>query len=357
MINRRISRRSLVAGSLAAPIAASLPLGVRLAGAQDAIVATMVTDTAGLGDQNFNDLANLGGTTAAEEFGIEWRVIESIDATAYIPNLTAGAEQGDLTIGVGFLLTEAITAVAQQFPDHNFQLIDAVSEEPNVQSVLFREQEASFLIGVVSGLMTQTNQLGIVGGQRIPPVIRYEVGFIAGVQSVNPDATVNVNYADSFSDPALGKELALAQFNQGADIVFPIAGLTGVGCYEAVRELGNEGEQWVLGADTDQSHLAPGYQLAVAQKGVDFAVYRACEQVVAGEFEPGINDLGLAEGGVSLQTPEDHVPDDVLNIAAAYEEMILDGTLVVPTTDDELAAFEAPEMPEGVGTPDATPSA
>lgn len=357
MVNARISRRSLVAASLAAPVVASLPFAVRLTGAQDAPVVTMVTDTAGLGDQNFNDLANRGGTQAAEEFGIEWRVIESIDATAYVPNLTAGAEQGDLTVAVGFLLTDAIGEVAPQFPDDYFLLIDATSDASNVQSVLFKEQEAAFLVGVVSGLMTQTNLIGVVGGQRIPPVIRYEVGFKAGIQAVNPEAEFTISYADSFSDPALGQELAIAQFNQGADIVFPIAGQTGIGVYTAVQELGNLGEQWVLGADTDQDHLAPGFQLAVAQKGVDTAVLLACQQLVDGNFETGIRNLGLAEGGVSLQTPGDRVPEDILAMAMAYEEMILDGSLVVPTTDEEYEAWEAPEMPEAGASPAATPAA
>src|SRR3954453_22383962 len=120
----RMNRRRLVGTSLAIPALAVLPLSVRRALAQGKISVTMVTDTAGLGDQNFNDLADKGGKQAASEFGIEWKVIESQDASQYVPNLTAGAEQSDLSVGVGFLLTDAITAVATQYPDKKFLLID-----------------------------------------------------------------------------------------------------------------------------------------------------------------------------------------------------------------------------------------
>jgi basic membrane protein A len=352
----RLNRRRLIGASLAIPAMAALPVGFRSALAQDSITATMVTDTAGLGDQNFNDLADRGGKKAAADFGIEWRVIESQDASQYVPNLTAGAEQGQLTLGIGFLLTEAITAVAQQFPDGKFLLIDSVSEAPNVRSVIFKEQEAAYLVGVVAGLSTKTNKIGLVGGQKIPPVIRYQVGFQAGVKSVNEAADVLISYADSFDNVQLGKELSLAQYNEGADIVFPVAGRTGIGSYEAVKEKG-EGF-WVLGADTDQDHLAPGYQLCVAQKGVDTAVYDTIQLVVEDSFEGGANNLGLKEGFVALTTPGDRVDPEILSIARGYEAAIIDGTIVPPTTEEEFATFAVPPQPSPVpvGTPEGTPT-
>ena len=219
----RLTRRPLLAALAAAPFAGALAR-VPGASAQDPIVVTMVTDTAGLGDQNFNDLAKAGLDRAVEELGVDGKVIESRDAAAYIPNLTQAAEQGQLTVGVGFLLTEAITEVAEQYPDHSFMLIDSVSEAPNVSSVTFKEQEGAFLAGVLAALMTKSNKLGVVGGIKIPPVVRYAVGFEAGAKSVNPDIDVVVAYADTFDDPALGKELTLAQYNQGVDIAFPVAG-------------------------------------------------------------------------------------------------------------------------------------
>lgn len=353
-----LSRRSLVKASAAAGVVATVPFGLHSASAQDAVTVTMVTDTAGLGDQNFNDLANKGGTEAAEEFGINWSVLESADGTAYEPNLIAGAEAGPLTVAVGFLLTDAVTSVAGQYPDVNFQLIDSVAEVDNVQSVLFKEDQIGYLAGVAAGLTTKSNKLGIVGGQRIPPVIRYEVGFVAGVKSVNADAEVIINYTDTFGDQALGKDTAAAQFNAGADIVFPIAGFTGTGAYLAAAELNKPGEVWVVGVDAAQDHLAPGYELIVAQKGVDFAVKTACQQIVEGNFATGVITFDLASGGVGMVFYEGRTAVETDDLVRGYQQAIIDGTIVSPTTDEELAAFVVPEQPAPIpATPEATPAA
>ena len=350
----RLTRRAFVGAAVAAPALAALPISLQSIGAQDAgFIVTMVTDTAGLGDQNFNDLANGGGTLAATDFGIEWKVIESVDIPSYVPNLSAGAEQGPLTVGVGFLLTDAVGAVAAQYPDAHFAIIDAAVDAPNVQSVLYKEQDPSFLAGVAAGLMTQTNKIGIIGGQRIPPVIRYEVGFRAGVEAVNPDAEIIIAYADSFADPDKGKEFALAQFADGADFVLPIAGLTGVGAYTAVAELGNLGSQWVIGADVTQEQNAPGYEAFVIRKGVDTGVYQAIEQEVNGAFVSGINVLGIAEGGVGFEDPNGRVPAEVQAQVDEWQAQILDGSLVVPSTDEEYEAFSV----GGVASPEASPAA
>ncbi|MDF3017223.1 MAG: basic rane lipoprotein [Thermomicrobiales bacterium] len=344
-----LKRRRLLAAMALAPVAGMMTR-VPTALAQDPIVVTMVTDTAGLGDQNFNDLAKRGLDQAVEELGVQGEVIESRDAASYIPNLTQAAEQSALAVGVGFLLTEAVTEVANQYPDKNFLLIDSLSEAPNVQGVLFRENEGAFLSGVLAGLMTESNQLGVVAGQKIPPVVRYVVGFEAGAKSVNPDVEVVVAYADTFGDPALGKELTLAQYNQGVDIAFPVAGATGIGSFEAAKELG-EGH-WVIAADTDQSQLGAEYQLGVSEKGVDTALFLAAQQVVDGTFEGGEQSLGLAEEGVGLGNPHESVPQDVLDTVAAYEQAIIDGTITVPADEEELAAFE-PVPLDAIATPTA----
>ena len=343
----RMKRRPLLAAMVVAPVAGMMTR-VPAVNAQDPIVVTMVTDTNGLGDQNFNDLAKRGLDRAVEELGVQGEVIESRDAASYVPNLTQAAEQSDLTAGIGFLLTEAMVEVGNQYPDEKFLLIDSVAEAPNVQGVLFREQEGAFLSGVLAGLMTESNKLGVVGGIKIPPVVRYAVGFEAGAKSVNPDVEVVVAYADTFSDPALGKELTLAQYNQGVDIAFPVAGATGIGSFEAAKELG-EGH-WVIAADTDQSQLGAEFQLAVAEKGVDTALFLAAQQVVDGTFEGGEKSLGLAEDGVGLGHPHESVPQDVLDTVAAYEQAIIDGTIKVPADEEQLAAFE-PVAPDAIATP------
>ncbi len=349
----RITRRPLLAAMALAPIAGAL---ARVPGAlaQDPVVVTMVTDTAGLGDQNFNDLAKRGLDKAVSDLGVQGEVIESRDAAGYVPNLTQAAEQSALTVGVGFLLTEAITEVANQYPDDKFLLIDSVSDAPNVESVTFREQEGAFLAGVVAGSDDQKQQARRRRRIKIPPVVRYVVGFEAGAKSVNPDADVVVAYADTFDDQALGKELTLAQYNQGVDIAFPVAGRTGIGSFDAAKEKG-EG-YWVIAADTDQSQLGAEHQLAVSEKGVDTAVFLAAQQVVDGSFKGGPVSLGLKEDGVGLGHANAAIPQEVLDVAAAYEKAIIDGTVKVPADEDELAAF-TPVAPDAIGATAAAPSA
>ena len=255
-------------------------------------------------------------------------------------------------------MIDAITAVAEQYPDDKFLLIDGVSEAPNVAGVTFREQEAAFLAGVVSGLTSKTNKIGIVGGQRIPPVIRYEVGFVAGIQCVNQAAgdTVVVAYTDSFNDPALGKEYALAQYNDGCDIVLPIAGKTGTGCYEAAKEKGME--YLIVSADVDQDYLAPGQQVCTAFKGVSQALYLTAQAVVEDEFVAGPQDLGLVEGGVDLTIPGAMVTPETLAIVEQYKAAIISGAITVPSTDDEAAAY-VPTAPDALpaASPEASPEA
>ncbi len=349
------ARRTVLALLLFVPLLTAA-MGSPTAIAQDAPVVTMVTDTAGLGDQNFNDLAKRGLDRAAAELGITPKVIESQEAADYVPNLTQAAEQGDLTVGVGFLLTDAITAVAAQYPDDKFLLIDSAPTEdlPNVTSALFREQEGGFLGGVVAGLMTKTGKVGILGGQDIPPVERYEVGFRAGVLSVAPQVEVAITYTDTFGDPALGKEQSLALYSQGNDIIFPIAGATGIGTFEAAKETENA---FVIAGDADQSHLGPEQQLCVVTKGVDTAVFTASQQIVDDTFEGGILDLGLANDGMGLITPGDYVPAEVLAVVEQYRQAIADGSLTVPATRAELETFEPVAMGSPTASPEASPAA
>ena len=348
-----VSRRNVVKVAAVAPALSLLGAGLRHASAQDGISVVMVTDTAGLGDQNFNDLAYAGMLRAEADLGITQQVIESTDQASFIPNLTQAAEQGDLVVAVGFLLVDAVTEVAAQYPDKQFLIIDAVSAGDNVVSVTFKEHEAAFLGGVVAGLTTLTNQVGLVGGEKIPPVVRYVVGFQAGVASVNPEATVAVAYADTFGDAALGREFTLAQYNDGADVVFPVAGLTGTGSYQAAVELG--AGYWVIAADTDQQQLGAANQLCVVTKGVDIAVYSVSEQAVNGTFQGGVQNLGLAEEGVGLTDPVGNADPAFLETANAYRELIISGELVVPSTEEELATFQPVSLPGG--TPSASPQA
>lgn len=349
-----ITRRVVLGAALLVPTVSAVVAPV--VSAQDEFVVTMVTDTAGLGDQNFNDLAKRGLDQAAAELGITPEVIESTEAADYVPNLTQAAEQSDLVVAVGFLLTDAVTVVAAQYPDNRFLLIDAAPTEEldNVESALFRENEGGFLGGVVAALMTESDTIGVLGGQDIPPVERYEVGFVAGARAVNPDIDVRITYTDTFGDPALGKEQSLALYDQGVDIIFPIAGATGIGTFEAAKERPGT---FVIAADTDQSQLGEAEQLAAVTKGVDVAVFEASQEVVDGTFDGGVLDLRLENDGMGLVTPGDHVPEEVLAVVEQYRRAIISGEIEVPSNRAELETFEAPAPDALTGSPIASPTA
>lgn len=355
--SRLINRRRLIAASSGAVIGAAVLGRAPTVAAQEGsdFTITMVTDTAGIGDQNFNDLAKLGGDRAASELGVQFDILESQTQADYVPNLTAGAEAGQLTIAVGALLSDSVNEVAPQFPDAFFGLLDGAVDQPNVYSILFREQEGGFLAGVLGALASKTGVLGVVGGIRVPPVLRYEVGYVAGARSINPDIDVLISYADSFEDPALGKELTLAQYNNNADVVFPIAGRTGVGSFDAVKEKG-EGF-WVIAADTDQSHLGPGRQLGAAKKGVDTGFFEAARLLVEGSFPGGTTvNLGLVENGIDIYAIDPGVDPAIVDTVMAYKQAIIDGVIVPPATDEELGAF-VPTPIDGAATPAASPAA
>ncbi|MGI8485237.1 MAG: BMP family lipoprotein [Thermomicrobiales bacterium] len=359
LMNARIDRRRLVVATSGAMIAAPfLGSGLTFA-AQDGsgVTVTMVTDTAGIGDQGFNDLANKGGTEAVAEYKIKFNVIESQTAADYVPNLTQGAENSQLTAAIGFLLTDAMAEVAPTYPDSKFMILDAVVEGDNVASVTFKENEGTFLAGVLAALTTKTGKIGFVGGIRIPPVERYEVGYVAGARSINPDIEIQIAYADSFEDPALGKELALAQFNQGSDVLQQAAGRTGVGLFDAAKEKG--AGFWVISGDADQAHLGPEIQLAAVQKGIDTAVKLVIKEVIEDQFKAGVQNLGVKEGGMDLVAFNTEVTAEIKAIVESYKTAIADGKFEVPNSDDALKAFK-PVPPSEVGasaSPVATPVA
>jgi basic membrane protein A and related proteins len=358
LMTARIDRRKLVVGAAGAALAAPiLAQGFTPAAAQDGsgVTLTLVTDTAGIGDQSFNDMAKKGGDDAVAQFGITLNVLESQTAADYVPNLTQAAESGTLTAAIGFLLTDAVNEVAPTYPDAKFMLLDSVADADNVASVTFKENEGSFLAGVLAAMETKTGSLGFVGGVRIPPVIRYEVGFVAGANSVKPGIDIAIAYADSFEDPALGKELALAQYNKGADILQQAAGRTGVGLFDAAKEKG--AGFWVISGDADQAHLGPDNQLAAVSKRIDNAIVRVVQEVIDDSFKGGVQDLGIAEGGMDLIAYHAGVSEEAKAAVEYYKKLIADGTLKTPTDDDTLKAYlEAPTLYEGGATPAASPS-
>ncbi len=358
----RISRRAVAGGLALAPALAALGFRVGSARAQDGGQITMVTDTAGIDDGNFNTLSWTGVQAAAEEFGYTAAYLESIDLSNYYPNLVEAAETSVMVVAVGFLLVDSVAEVAPQFPDVPFVILDAVVEADNVESYLFKEQEGGFLGGIAAALYSTTKQLGIVGGEEIPPVVRYEVGFTAGARTIlGNDFTPLVNYVGSFGDPSGGLAAANAQYDQGADIVFPIAGLTNNGIFEAARTRGLANS--VIGVDADQSAIGANEQLFFIGKALDVAVRDAVADLAGGTFAGGVNNLGLVEGGTGIGDPDGKLSAEITETVALYEAAIISGEIVVPVDRDTLAAFTpivlegAAEGTPAAGTPAATPAA
>jgi basic membrane protein A len=314
-------------------------------GGESEVKPGLVLDIGGLGDQGFNDSAYAGLKRAEKDFGVQGDYLESTAPTDYTDNLTQLAESGfNPVIAVGFLMTEDLTEVSQQFPQTQFAIVDSVVDTPNTIDLVFREQEGSYLAGVVAGLMTQEDTeyttsdekvVGFVGGQTGPLIERFQAGYEAGVESVCPDCEVLVKYAGStpeaFNDPARGKEISLQQISQGADVIYHAAGNTGAGLFDAAKQE----SIFAIGVDLDQAKLFPEAPILTSVvKRVDNAVYQTVEGVSKGGEPKGTTvDRGLKEGGISLAPFgrfDNVVPQEVKDEVDNAREGIINGDIKVP---------------------------
>jgi basic membrane protein A len=276
-----IARLSLVCAAIAASFAAA---------AEPAIVY----DMGGKFDKSFNEAAYVGMENWKKETGKQYLEFEIANESQREQAIRRMAEKGaSPIIGVGFSQASAIEKVAKEFPKLNFVIVDMVVGLPNVQSVVFKEQEGSFLVGAMAAMASKTGKVGFVGGMDIPLIRRFECGYEQGAKFANPKADVFANMTGTtgaaWNDPTRGGELAKAQFAKGADVVFAAAGGTGVGVYQAAKD----GGKLAIGVDSNQNHLQPGTMLTSMLKRVDVAVYN-----VSKSFAPGVTVLGLKEGGV-----------------------------------------------------------
>lgn len=297
----------------------------------------MVTDLGGVNDKSFNQQAWESLQKIAKDTGAEDEVSRSKKDSDYIPLLTKFVKDGyDLTWGIGFLFADAATTVASANPESKLALIDTTptKELPNVESVLFKENEGSFLVGVVAGLTTKTNKIGFVGGMELPVIKKFEAGFKAGVAAVNPNATIEVNYVGDFSKPDQGKLAAATMYDGGADIIFHAAGGSGNGVFNEAKDRFKAGKKvWVIGVDKDQSiEFGNDVTLTSMVKKVDEAVYRVSNDLLAGNFHGGQTvELGLAEGGVGLPVENPNVSKEILDKVEDYKNKIISGEIKVPT--------------------------
>ena len=304
-----------------------------------AIKVGLVFDVGGRGDKSFNDAAYAGLERAKRELGVNYSTLETgegADREAAMRQLAAGGSQ--LVFGVGFLFSDDIKRLAGEFPNVKFACVDFTatpgeSLPPNLAALEFREEQGSFLVGALAAQLSRTGTVGFVGGMEIPLIKKFEAGYIAGVHAVRPRTKVLVKYAGTtgiaFKDPTKGKELALAEYHQGADIIFHASGSTGLGVFEAAREL----DKLAIGVDSDQADEAPGHVLTSMIKRVDNAVFDCIKSTAAGQWQGGVQTFGLGEHGVGWVYDARNqalVPAPVKATVDSLEQAIVAGTIAVP---------------------------
>jgi basic membrane protein A len=274
--------------------------------AQAAIEPAVIYDTAGKFDKSFNEAVYVNGVQRfTADTGIEVKEVEPTNDAQIEQGLKKLAKAGKGPIvAVGFAMANAVSAAAQEYPDTQFTLIDMVVEEANVQNVVFKEHEGSFLVGVLAAMKSETGVVGFVGGMDIPLIRRFACGYEQGVKYQNSSVKVLQNMTGStyhaWNNPTKGGELTRSQIESGADVVFAAAGGTGVGVYQAAADMG----KYAIGVDSNQNHLQPGTMLTSMVKRVGDAAYSSWEAARNGTWEAGFQALGLAEGGVDWALDE-----------------------------------------------------
>ena len=297
----------------------------------------LVTDVGGVNDGSFNQSAWEGLQRAGKDLGIEVNYLESKGDADYTPNIEAFMDEDyDLIICVGYMLADATRAAAEANPDQQFAIIDdsSCSDLPNVTCLMFKQEQASYLVGYVAGMMTKTNNVGFVLGMASDTMHLFGYGYVAGVLDANPEATVQQTNANSFADPAIGKSSANAQITNGADIVYHAAGGTGNGVIEACQEAG----VYAIGVDSDQSVIAPSTVITSAMKRVDNAVYDAAAEALAGKLEAGVKVYELSNAGVDIAPTQDLLTPEVIAAVEDVKAKIISGEIVVPASKDEFEA-------------------
>jgi basic membrane protein A len=315
----------------------------------------LVFDVGGRGDLSFNDSAYAGLDKAAKELAsqVEVKWLEPSGAGENREELLRllASQKYDLVFGVGFLFTDQIAKVAKEFPQVKFALIDGyvdkLTKDSNLVCLSFKEQEGSFLVGVAAALKSKAAKVGFIGGMKSPLIERFEAGFVAGVQTVNPKAKVSIDYigtgGDAFKNAPKGKELALKQYNGGADVIYHASGASGIGVIEAATSK----KKMVIGVDSDQSLTAKAdqrpYILTSMMKRVDTSVYETIKTFLGGKFQGGYRLFGLVDGGVGYATNDYNktLIGDIANKIEDYKTKVSKGEIIVPQSNEELKTYLA----------------
>ncbi len=319
---------------------------------EDTFKAILITDIGGLGDKGFNDSGWIGCQNAKKRLAergidIEIQFIESSEQTDYIDNLNLASERADVVIGLGFLIADSLSQIAKHYPHRSYIFIDGALEEDNIASFVFRAEEGGFLAGVLASYVSKSGVVGILPGMDIPPVESFAAGFKVGAETggalQGKSIRVLSTTVGSFSDPVKAKSISQSLMSQGADIIFQLAGNSGLGAIEAVKDA--PGPVYVIGVDIDQDDLLPGKILTSVLKRMDKAVSDQIVAVYDKQFKGGVFKVGLKEGYVGL-TEMKHtrhlVPEEAFKAIEHARELIVSEEMKIPRTKSELPNFNPP---------------
>ncbi|MES1227956.1 MAG: BMP family ABC transporter substrate-binding protein, partial [Armatimonadota bacterium] len=292
--------------------------------------------------KSFNDSANAGLTAAHDKFGITGRTVDSKSESDYKTNLEALAEGGaTLVIGVGFAMLDSVKAASVKYPKVNFAIVDAVVDAPNVRSLVFKEEEGSYLAGYLAGETSKTGKIGFVGGMDTDLIKKFQYGYQAGALAANPKIQILPSkYVGDWVNVAVGKEMAKGMFDGGADIVYAAAGRAGLGVISAAKETG----KYAIGVDSDQDDLEKGAVLTSMIKRVDTAVLDTIGSVVDKSFEGGTKVYDLKANGLALsdmRNTKDAIGADKIKALDAVKADIISGKVIVPATEAQYKDFVA----------------
>ncbi|MQW85374.1 BMP family lipoprotein [Sinorhizobium saheli] len=289
------------------------------------IKPAIIYDLGGKFDKSFNEAAFNGAEKFKTETGVEYREFEIANDAQREQALRRFASDGNSPIVMaGFNWAASLEKIAAEYPDTKFAIIDMVVEKPNVKSIVFKEQEGSYLVGVLAGLASKSKTVGFVGGMDIPLIHKFACGYVGGAKSTGGDVKVLEAYTgttpDAWNDPVKGGEIAKSQIDQGADVVYHAAGGTGVGVLQAAADAGKLG----IGVDSNQNMLQPGKVLTSMLKRVDVAVYEAFKAAKDDKFEFGVSNLGLKEDGVGYALDDNNKPLITAEMLDAVEKVKAD---------------------------------
>ena len=299
----------------------------------------LVLGTGGLGDQSFNDSAYKGLQKAADELDADVQYVEPKEIAEFEGHFRdfAKSKKYDLILGIGFDQADAVTAVAAEFPDQKFVIIDGSAEGDNVTSINFKDEEKAYVLGTIAAMTTKTGKVGILGGMDVPSINVFVEGFKAGAIAHNKDVEIMVKYVGAFNDANTGKELALSMYDAGADIVMQAAGGSGLGVFSAGAERG----KLAIGADVNQIPIDPDVIIASGMRTLDNVVFDQVKAVKEGTLKSGDVMLGFKDGGVDYTTEgtKKMPSQEALDAAAAAKQDIVDGKITPPRTAEEYDAF------------------